>query len=132
MEACPTGALIFGEYDKIKNIAKKRKAEILNPEFGLKPHVYYIGLPKKFIAGTEVSPKMDEALENVKVTLPRAPTGKKITTKTNNYRDFEFENLETAKRYSVLVEKAGSHPKNIEGVHRDKDVYLGEIPLSPK
>ena len=132
VEACCTGALVFGEYDQIKKMAKKRKAEILNPEFGLTPRVFYIGLPKKFVAGTVVSPKMDEALENAKVTLTRLPTGKKITTKTDNYGDFEFENLETDKRYSILIEKAGYRPKKIGGVRTEKDVYLGEISLSPK
>ena len=132
VEACCTGALVFGDYDQIRKLAQKRKAEILNPEFGLKPRVYYIGLPKKFVAGTVVSPKMEEALENVKVTLTRLPTGKKITTRTNNYGDFEFENLLANKRYSVLIEKAGYRPKKITGVRTEKDVYLGEIPLSPK
>jgi hypothetical protein len=36
------------------------------------------------------------------------------------------------KRYSVLIEKAGFRPKKIGGVRTEKDVYLGEIPLSPK
>ena len=132
VEACCTGALVFGEHDEIKKLAKKRKAEILSPEFGLKPRVYYVGLPKKFVAGTVVSPNMDEALENAKITLTRLPTGKKITTKTNNYGDFEFENLEANKRYSVLIEKAGYQPKKVGVVRTDKDVYLGEIQLSPK
>jgi hypothetical protein len=75
---------------------------------------------------------MDEALGNVKVTLTRLPTGKKLATRTNNYGDFEFENLEANKRYSVLIEKAGYRPKKIGEVRTEKDVYLGEIHLSRK
>lgn len=132
VEACCTGALTFAEYDEIKGIIKKKKAEIMNPEFGLKPRVYYIGLPKRFVAGAVLCSKMNEALERVKVTLTRLPTGKKIIAKTDNYGDFEFENLEADKRYSVLMEKSGYRPKKIGQVRTEKDVYLGETYLVPK
>jgi NAD-dependent dihydropyrimidine dehydrogenase PreA subunit len=65
VEACCTGALIFGIDDKIRRLAQKRNAEIMNPEYGLKTRVFYIGLPKRFVAGTVVSPNMNDALENV-------------------------------------------------------------------
>src|SRR4030067_3351599 len=58
VEACCTGAMIFGEYDQLKDIINKRKGEILNPEFGSKPRVYYIGLPKRFVAGTVLCQKI--------------------------------------------------------------------------
>jgi tetrathionate reductase subunit B len=132
VEACCTGALTFGEYDEIKGIIKKRKAEIMNPEFKLKPRVFYAGLPKKFVAGTVLSSKTNEALEKAKVTLTKLPKGSAISTKTNNYGDFEFEGLEDNKRYSVLMEKAGYRPKKIGQVRTEKDVYVGEIYLSPK
>ena len=132
VEACCTGALIFGEYDKLKDMVKKRKAEILNPEFVLKPRVYYIGLPKRFVAGTILCSKMNEPLENTKITLSNLSTRKAITTKANNYGDFEFEGLEIDGRYSALIEKAGYQQKKIGPIHTEKDVYLGEIKLSPK
>ena len=132
VEACCTGAMIFGEYDQLKDIINKRKAEILNPEFGLKPRVYYIGLPKRFVAGTVLCQKIGEALENAKVTLSNLSTRESITTKVDNYGDFEYEGLEIGAKFSVLIEKADYQTKLIEPVHTEKDVYLGEIFLLPK
>jgi NAD-dependent dihydropyrimidine dehydrogenase PreA subunit len=132
VEACCTGALLFGEYDQLKEIVDKRKAEILNPEFGLKPRVYYVGLPKRFVAGTVLCQKMNEPLENARVTLSNLSTKESITTRVDNYGDFEYEGLEAGAKFSVLIEKGGYQTKLIEPVLTEKDVYLGEIFLSPK
>jgi tetrathionate reductase subunit B len=132
VEACCTGALLFGEYDQLKDIIHKRKAEILSPEFGLKPRVYYIGLPKRFVAGTVLCQKIVEPLENAKVTLSNLSTKKSITTHVDNYGDFEFEGVEIGGKFSVLIEKAGYQAKSIDPVHTEKDVYLGEVFLLPK
>lgn len=132
VEACCTGAMIFEEYDHLKDIINKRKGEILNPEFGSKPRVYYIGLPKRFVAGTVLCQKIGEPLENAKVTLSNLSTRESITTKVDNYGDFEYEGLEIGAKFSVLIEKAGYQTKLIEPVHTEKDVYLGEIFLLPK
>ena len=132
VEACCTGAMIFGEYDQLKDIIHKRKAEILNSEFSLEPRVYYIGLPKRFVAGTVLCEKIGEPLENAKITLSNLSTRESITTKADNYGDFEYEGLETGGKFSLLIEKAGYQNKLIESVHTEKDVYLGEIFLLPK
>ena len=131
VEACCTGALTFGEYDDIKAMARKRKGGIMNPEFGLKPRVFYVGLPKRFVAGSLIDAKANEALENARVTLTELMTGKAVNTKTNNYGDFEFENLEAGKSFSVLFEKPGYRPKKIGRVSTAKDVWCGEVFLSP-
>jgi len=132
VEACCTGAMIFGEVDQLKEIINRRKVEILNPEFGSKPRVYYIGLPKRFVAGTVLCEKIGEPLENAKITLSNLSTRESITTKADNYGDFEFEGLEIGGKFSILIEKAGYQNKLIEPVHIEKDVYLGEIFLLPK
>jgi len=132
VEACCTGAMIFGEYDQLKDIIHKRKAEIFNPESGLKPRVYYIGLPKRFVAGTVLCEKIGEPLENAKITLSNLSTRESITTQADNYGDFEYEGLEMGGKFSVLIEKAGYQNKLIQPVRTEKDVYLGEIFLLPK
>ncbi len=80
-EVCPTGAFTFGEEEDLADLIAK--AEVLHPEFGAKPRVYYIGLPKTFIAGTVYDPEADEIVEGALVTLtarrmvprrPRSPT----------------------------------------------------------
>lgn len=132
VEACCTGALVFGEHDQLKDIIQKRKAETLNPEFGLKPRVYYIGLPKRFVAGTVLCQKISEPLEDAKITLSNLSTKKSITTHADNYGDFEFEGVEIAGKFSVLIEKTGYQTKSIDPVYTERDIYLGEIFLLPK
>jgi len=132
VEACCTGAMIFGEYDQLKEIINKRKAEILNPEFSLKPRVYYIGLPKRFVAGTVLCKKIGEPLENAKITLSNLSTQESITTQADNYGDFEFEGLEPGVKFSLLIKRTGYQNKLIEPIHTEKDVYLGEIFLELK
>lgn len=126
VEACPTGALTFGEYDELKDVIAAKKAEVLHPEFGLKPNVYYIGLPKRFVAGTVIFGDTNECAENVNVSL--VGQGNKKTIKTNNYGDFEFEGLPSDKEYSVYIEHPGYKPREFS-VQTKFDVYLGDITL---
>lgn len=132
VEACPTGALVFGDLNdpnsEISKIMANAKVEVLHPEYGLEPKVHYIGLPKRFIAGEVVfKDKKDECAEGVKVTLTGNGTTK--TVNTDNYGDFEFEGLEADKDYAVVLEHKGYATKKIK-VKTKIDVYLGEIVLS--
>jgi Fe-S-cluster-containing dehydrogenase component len=131
VEACPTGALTFGDLDDPKSEVSKLlasgKTEVLHPEYGLKEKVTYIGLPKRFVAGTVIFGDTDECAENVNVAL----TGKgekKQVAKTNNFGDFEFEGLPENKEYTVKIEHPGY--KSAEcNVKTLIDVYIGEIIL---
>lgn len=128
VEVCPTGALIFGDLDdassEVSKLWRSDRVEVFHPEFELKPRVKYIGIPKRFVAGTVYFKDRDECAENVKVTLRGG--GKRLTTRTNNYGDFEFEGLEEGKDYSVKVEYPGYEPQSFE-VNTKIDVYLGDI-----
>ena len=122
MEACPTGALAFVELNSIKS----KKVEVMHPEFGTKPSVQYIGLPKRFVAGAVLFGDINECAENVMVTLI-GDKGKEAI-KTDNYGDFEFEGLPEITSYVVKVE----HPKYKTqefNVNTKDDVYLGDIVL---
>ena len=124
VEACPTNALIFGEYEELVASAKSSGLEVLHPEYDLAPTVLYLGLPKRFVAGTVLFEDTDECAENVTVTL----TGKGIKTKvkTNNYGDFEFEGLAPDQKYRIEFEQKG-YAGQIFDVETNTDVYLGEI-----
>jgi ferredoxin len=130
VEACPTGALLFGDLNdpesEISKLWKSKKTEVLHPEFDLKPRVKYIGIPKRFVAGTVLFKDKDQCAENAKVTL----TGRKMkqTVRTNNFGDFEFEELGEGQDFTVKVERSGYAPQTIN-VQTKVDVYLGEIPL---
>ena len=133
VEVCPTGALVFGDLEdpdsQISKIMVSQKLELLHPEYGLKPRVHYIGLPKRFIAGSVIfGDKEDEWAENVSVTLTDKTVEK--TAKTDNYGDFEFEGLQPETEYSIKVENKGYAPKKFH-VLTKTDVYLGEIVLNP-
>ncbi len=127
VEVCPTEALKFGEESELKDLISK--AEVLHPEFKTKPRVYYIGLPKSFIAGAVYDPKKDECIEGATATLTDSKTGEKLTATTDTFGDFWFEDLKAGK-YSVKIEAKGFAAKTIDSISTEKDVNLGDIPLS--
>lgn len=126
--ACPTDALRFGEEEDLEELIAK--AQPLPPLKGIAPRVrvFYLGLPKLFIAGEIYSPTEDECLEGVKVTLTNMLTGEVTTAKTDNYGDFWLEPGK-AGTYSLLAEKEGYYPKEIKSIRVDRDLNLGEIKL---
>jgi len=126
VDACPTGALKFGEVEDLK--AEIAKSEILHPEFKAKPRVHYIGLPNKyFIAGAVYDPEEDECLEAATVTLTNSK-GKKSTLKTDNFGDFWFER-NVPGTYSLKIEKTGYLPREIADIDASKDINVGDIEL---
>jgi Fe-S-cluster-containing dehydrogenase component len=131
VEVCPTGALTFGNLDDASSDVARRmksgKMEVLHPEYGMKEKVSYLGLPKRFIAGSVVFGNTDQCGEGAKVTLQGK--GEKRVTKADNYGDFEFEGLKTDKTYGVKVECAGYKPFETD-VTTKVDVYLGDIVLT--
>jgi len=132
VDACHTGALVFGDEDdpEIKKLIGK--AEVLKPEEGTKPRVYYIGLPKPFIAGQVVDPVADEVVIDAKVTAKDLVTGKIYEAKTDELGDFWLKDLELNHRYLVKVEKDGYYERIIGVVVADKDKSLGEVKLYKK
>ena len=119
-EACPTGALYFGDLDDSNSkISKflaenKDKLEVFQPELGIKPVVKYVGLPKIFIAGEVLlADKPNDCLKGAKVTLTQV--NKKTVTEatTDFFGDFEFKGLEKNQEYIVKAEYAGYAPVEI-------------------
>jgi len=129
---CPSEAIIFGDLDdpksEISRVVASGKTEVLNPEHKAKPRVYYMDLPKTFIAGSVVYGDVDECAEGATVTLTDKSNGKSAKTTTNNFGDFEFDGLATGK-YSVKIECAGYASKAID-IDLKTDNYLGAIALT--
>ena len=61
-DACPTLAIKYLDETEAKELIAK--GEVWRPELKdkVKPRVYYLGLPKKFIAGTVYDPKEEEVI----------------------------------------------------------------------
>jgi len=131
VEACPTGALVFGDLDDPQSepamLQTSSRLEALHPEYSTQPKVLYVGLPKRFIAGEVVlADQEDECAVGVKVTLV-GEAGEQLTT-TDNYGDFEFEGLSDAGEYAVKVAPGGYAPVELR-VRTETDVNLGTIRL---
>ncbi|MFV0439253.1 MAG: 4Fe-4S dicluster domain-containing protein [Desulfopila sp.] len=134
VEACPTGAMVFGDLDDpnsaASKLAKSAESEALHPEYQTQPLIRYIGLPKRFIAGEVVfADKTGECAKGVKVTLSGG--GQTCEVQTDIYGDFEFEGLEKNTSYTLGVAADGYQPRELKcTTHRD--VNLGEIVLDCK
>ena len=127
-DACPTLAIRFMDEDEAKKLIGK--AEVWKPELQKKiePRVYYLNLPKKFIAGTVYDPKAEEVIIGATVTL--TPKGGKapLTAQTDAYGDFWFEGL--ADGIYDLEIKSGKKVKKFAGLDTAAaDINLGDIPL---
>ncbi len=123
-DACYLEALKFGEEAEFSS--EIAQAEILHPEYGLKPRVHYLNLPKKFIAGTVYDPAAKEVFIGATCTL--SGVGETFNTTTDGFGDFWFEGLSVA-AFSLTIEAAGK-TKTIDSISTEKDVNLGDIALS--
>ncbi|HWQ76519.1 MAG TPA: 4Fe-4S dicluster domain-containing protein [Syntrophomonas sp.] len=127
VEACSVGALRFGEEaDFADEIAR---AEVMFPEKGLKPRVYYLNAPKLFVSGEVYDPVLDECLEGAVVTLTDTETAKTWRQTTDNFGDYWFKKLEGGV-YSLTVEKAGYQIFAINEIKVDKSLKMTDIALS--
>lgn len=131
VEACPTGALAFGDLDDpdsaISTLAAEKKIEAYHPEYGTKPVVMHVGIPKRFVAGEVVRDDVrGECAEGVSITLEG--DGVKREAKSDSYGDFEFEDLDKNTPYKITVGLDGYAPKVFD-ITTHNDVNLGEIVL---
>jgi tetrathionate reductase subunit B len=127
VDACPTGALTFGEEEELKDLIAQ--AEVLKPEAHAKPRVYYKNLPNKyFIAGAVYDPDADEVLEGATVTLTDLRTKKTAALTTDLFGDFWFEKQEPG-TYSLTIEKHGYAPATIDSIDASGDINVGDIEL---
>jgi hypothetical protein len=107
------------------------KSEVWKPELKNKimPRVYYLNLPKKFIAGTIYDPVEKEVIIGATCILKETPGGKRYTVKTDSYGDFWFEGLKDGK-FNLEIKK-GKKGKFISSLNTsEKDINLEDIPFT--
>lgn len=134
VEACPSGALVFGDLDDpesdISRLITSGKMEEFHPEYGLEPKVRYMDLPKRFIAGEVLlKDRLDQCAERITIVL-RDESSEQIS-ETDCFGDFEFEGLEANRFYTVYIEHEG-YEKREFSLQPGRDVNLGEIIMEPK
>ena len=123
VDACIPGALKFGEEaDFSSEIAQ---AEVMLPEENTQPRVYYLNLPKRFIAGTVFDPAAEEVFIGATCTLSGDGMG---TATTDDFGDFWFEGLAVG-TFSLTI-SAGGKTKTIADISTEKDVNLGDLALT--
>ncbi len=135
-QACPTGAMRAVKLDdaEMTRMAEDEGLEVLKPELGTKPRVYYRNLWRystAFIAGSvsaETGGVID-CVEGATVNLMRG--GEKLAeAESDNYGDFKFDKLpDDSGDYTVEISSGDGRSANIDA-HLGASVYLGEIRLS--
>lgn len=127
VEACGPRALRFGdEEDFADEIAA---SEELLPGSATKPRVHYLNLPKRFIAGTVVDLVADEVLIGATLTLENLETGALLATKTDEFGDFWFKQIDPG-TYYVFVEAEGYMTRMIETDATKEDCNVGPISVT--
>jgi Fe-S-cluster-containing dehydrogenase component len=133
-QACPTGAMrsIKIEDAAMAKMAREEGLEVMKPELGAKPRVYYRNLwrySKCFIGGTVSSEAngMVDCIEGASMRLMK--DGRCVAEMTtDNYGDFKFDRLdEGSGRYVVEVASNG-RSKKID-VELGVSTNIGEIRL---
>jgi Fe-S-cluster-containing dehydrogenase component len=130
-EACPTGAVVFGDLDdpssEISQRLKEVSPETFHPEYETGPLVQYAGLPGRMVAGEVVLAGSDVCAAGVKVTLEGG--GDTRETASGTYGDFAFEKLPKGVSYTVTVAHDGYKSRTF-AVKTHTDVDLGEVVLT--
>ena len=133
-QSCPTGAMraIKVEDEEMTRLASEEGLEVMRPELGSKPRVYYRNLwryTKCFIGGS-VAIEANGAVDCVEgATVRLVKDGATVATvPTDNYGDFKFDRLdENSGRYSVIV-SANGRTQTVEA-ELGASLSLGEIRL---
>ena len=121
VDNCHVDVITFGEEAELD----LEGTEVLHPEYGTKPRVFYRGLPKKFIAGTVFDPDAEEIIDGALVTA----TGDAgtFTATTDSWGDFWLRDLPDAE-WTVTIEHGGKK-KSVAVSTVSEDQGLGDVAL---
>jgi Fe-S-cluster-containing dehydrogenase component len=134
-QACPTEAIKAFKLSDAEMAYKveTEELEVLQPELGTKPRVYYKNLHRfnrAFVGGSVVTSQAgrDECVEGAKATLSR---GSVVVAEANSdqFGDFKLDKLSTdGTQYQLVVEHPSLGRAELDVVVTDS-VYLGDIRL---
>ena len=135
-QVCATQAMrtLHVEDEVMRQIVREDGLQVLHPEYGTRPRVYYKNLDryfKAFVGGTlagEID-GVDECVAGARVALKRGAQTVAETT-SDPYGDFKFAGLEEgsgAYRIEIADERFAAQSV---GVELGRSTYLGTIPLA--
>ena len=126
VDLCGHEALKFGEEEDFAD--EIARAEVLKPELGLAPRVYYLNRPHLFINGEVWDPETDEVIIGAKLTLT-LPDGSTMEAESDDFGEFWFKKLD-AGTYALKIEAEGFAAIEREGIELvDKGINLGDFPM---
>ncbi len=134
-QSCPTRAMraVKLEDAEMARMAEDQGLEVLQPELGTKPRVWYRNLYRfttAFIGGS-ISAEKNGIVDCVEGALVKLLHGGSPVAETtsDNYGDFSFDRLEEGSgKYAVEIAAGGRGGKSLEA-ELGESVYLGEIRL---
>lgn len=134
-QVCATGAIrsLNVEDEEMERIAKSEALEVLHPEFGTKPRIYYKNLyrfTKCFIGGS-VAVARDGLVDCVEGALATLVKDGTVLAEqfTDNYGDFKFDRLDAGSgEYHVKVAHSDHGTKTVVS-HLGESQYVGVIQL---
>lgn len=128
VDVCAHGAIRFGDEEEFAD--EIAQAQSLVPERGDsdKPRVYYLNMPKRFLAGIVIDPEEDEVIVGAKVTAENVDTGEVLATQTDEFGDFWFHQVDAA-RWRVYVEADGYMTRVFDETTAEEDRNTGPLEL---
>ncbi len=135
--ACPTGAMraVHLEDAEMSTLATQRGLEVLRPELGTRPRVYYENLhrfDKCFVGGSVVARVNGgiECIDGARVRLSR--NGRVVAeATTDTFGDFKFDRIEPNSGAHRVEISHPDHGSAVVDVEVTESVYAGSIALAP-
>lgn len=128
VDVCSHGAIRFGDEEEFAE--ELEHAGYLKPERSQddRPRVYYLNLPKRFLAGIVIDPEQDEVLIGAKVTAQSKANGEVLVTETDDFGDFWFNQVDACE-WDVYVEAEGFMTRVFKASTVDEDRNMGPLEM---
>lgn len=125
VDACATGALRFGD---VEDFAGGMEGAEHLPDQVEDSHVYYLGVPKRMVAGTVADCSKNEVVIGAKVVVKSKRRPFELTLETDEFGDFRCEDL-NSDEYSISIQADGYTPVALQADCREDDAVFDDIIL---
>ena len=128
VDVCPHGALRFGDEEDLAAEIAAAEALVPGRAGADRPRVFYLNLPRRFLAGVVVDPEADEVVPGAKVTAENLATGEVLAAEADEFGDFWFHQVGAA-GWRVYAEAEGYLTRVLEASTVDEDRNMGPVAL---